>query len=93
MAILRGVESGFTVIRSGRNGLLTVSDRYGRTVDVRNSDPAAVTLVVRAPLGAGKPTVYARIGDGFGWLCVIARAAAWLLSRRMASSPRLRDVA
>jgi apolipoprotein N-acyltransferase len=83
MAILRGVESGFAVIRSARQGLLTVSDRYGRIVDVTTSGSAPVaTLAVLAPLGSGEATVYARFGDGFGWLCAIASAAAWLVSLR-----------
>ena len=29
MAVLRGVEGGFSVVRAARDGLLTVSDRYG----------------------------------------------------------------
>jgi len=83
MAILRGVESGFAVIRSARQGLLTVSDRYGRIIDVTTSGSAPVaTLAVLAPLGSGEATVYARFGDGFGWLCAIASAAAWLVSLR-----------
>jgi apolipoprotein N-acyltransferase len=83
MAILRGVESGFAVVRSARQGLLTVSDRYGRIVDVTASGAAPVaTLAGPAPLGSGGPTVYARLGDGFGWLCVIFSAAAWLASLR-----------
>ena len=43
-----GVESGFAVVRSARQGLLTVSDRYGRIVDVTASGSAPVaTLEVR----------------------------------------------
>ena len=83
MAVLRGVESGFAIVRAARNGLLTVSDRYGRIVDVAASGSAPVaSLVVPAPLGFGEATIYARLGDSFGWLCVVASAAAWLVSRR-----------
>jgi apolipoprotein N-acyltransferase len=83
MAVLRGVESGFAVARAARNGLLTVSDRYGRIVDVAASRSAPVaSLAVLAPLGSGAATVYARLGDAFGWLCVIASAVAWLASLR-----------
>lgn len=32
MAVLRGIEQGFTVIRAARQGLLTVSDLFGRIV-------------------------------------------------------------
>jgi apolipoprotein N-acyltransferase len=83
MAILRGVESGFAVVRSARQGLLTVSDRYGRIVDVTVSGSAPVaTLTALAPLGSGAATVYARLGDAFGWLCAISSATAWLVSLR-----------
>jgi apolipoprotein N-acyltransferase len=81
MAILRGVESGFSVVRSARQGLLTVSDRYGRIVDATASGSApAATLTVLAPLGSGAATVYTRLGDGFGWLCAISSSTAWLVS-------------
>jgi apolipoprotein N-acyltransferase len=89
MAILRGVESDFAVVRSARQGLLTVSDRYGRIVDVTASGSAPVaTLTALAPLGSGAATVYARLGDAFGWLCAISSAAAWLVSLRTRRSRR-----
>jgi apolipoprotein N-acyltransferase len=83
MAILRGVESGFAVVRSARQGLLTVSDRHGRVVAVTASGSAPVaSLTAHAGIGPGRPTVYARVGDVFGWFCVIASAAAWAASLR-----------
>jgi apolipoprotein N-acyltransferase len=87
MAILRGVEGGFAVIRSARQGLLTVSDRYGRIVDVTASGSAPVaTLAVFAPFGSGEATVYAKLGDAFGWLCALSSIAAWLTSLRSTRS-------
>ena len=89
MAILRGVEGGFAVVRSARQGLLTVSDRYGRIVAVAASRSAPVaSLAVLTPFGSGRPTVYARLGDVFGWLCAISSAAAWLTSLRRRRSGR-----
>jgi apolipoprotein N-acyltransferase len=83
MAVLRGVESGFAIVRSARQGLLTVSDRYGRIVAVTASGSAPVaSLTVHAGFGSGRPTVYARLGDVFGWFCVISSAAAPLASLR-----------
>jgi apolipoprotein N-acyltransferase len=83
MATLRGVESGFTVIRAARNGLLSVTDRYGRVIGEAPSASAPVArLVAAAPLGPGRPTVYARVGDVFGWLCVGWALAAWGWRRR-----------
>ena len=37
MTVMRGVESGYTVVRSAREGLLMVSDPYGRVVAQRDS--------------------------------------------------------
>jgi apolipoprotein N-acyltransferase len=71
MAVLRGVEGGFSVVRSARHGLLTVSDRYGRVVNQKASaDETAVSLEMAAPIGPGVPTFYARFGSCFGWVCV-----------------------
>jgi apolipoprotein N-acyltransferase len=70
MAVLRGVEQGFSVIRAANQGVLTVSDPYGRIVAEAGSAQAPVmTLSAQAPLG-GLRTLYGGIGDAFGWACV-----------------------
>ena len=78
VAALRGVEGGYSIVRAGRRSLLAVSDPYGHFVGQRRSAflPGA-TLLAPLPLGPAKPTLYARFGDVFGWLCV---AAAVLLN-------------
>jgi apolipoprotein N-acyltransferase len=65
MAVVRGVENGFTIGRSAQQGLVTLSDSYGRILaeQASASDPI---LVAAAPPGVGM-TVYARLGDWFGW--------------------------
>jgi apolipoprotein N-acyltransferase len=79
MAVLRGVEGGFSVVRPARHGLLSVSDRYGRIVDHKASaDAAVISLEIAAPLGPGEATYYARFGYWFGWLCVAFSAFAAL---------------
>jgi apolipoprotein N-acyltransferase len=56
-----------------------VTDRYGRLIGAEASASAPVaTLLAAAPLGPGRPTPYARLGDWFGWFCVAACAAAAL---------------
>ena len=71
MAILRGIESGFTVIRVGRNGRLTVSDRYGRlTAESPSQDFPPVQLLAWAPVPVPELTLYAAIGDSLGWLAL-----------------------
>jgi apolipoprotein N-acyltransferase len=71
---IRGIEGGYTVARAARRGMSFVSDPYGRVVGERRSSAATGTLIARAPSGLFAPTLYARVGDLFGWACV----AAWL---------------
>jgi len=68
MAILRGVESGLSIARSVKQGILTLSDSRGRVVaqHVTGSAPFDI-LVGSLPLGSG-PTFYDRTGDWFAWL-------------------------
>ncbi|OQW59770.1 MAG: hypothetical protein A4S17_02425 [Proteobacteria bacterium HN_bin10] len=66
MAVLRGVENGYAVVRSARNGLLTVSDAYGRVLHEAPSGPQTA-YNVSIPTAGRVPTIYSRIGDAFGW--------------------------
>jgi apolipoprotein N-acyltransferase len=82
LAALRSVEDGVTIVHATRNGVLAVTDRYGRVVAAAASSSApVVSLLASAPLGPGLPTLYARRGDWFGWLCVAACAAAAVAAR------------
>jgi apolipoprotein N-acyltransferase len=89
MAVLRGVESGFTIARAAKQGLLTVSDDRGRIL--AEADAATVRV---AHLAAAAPvrhddTLYARWGDWFAWLN-LAGLLALLLSlakRRKREAP------
>ena len=85
MTKLRGVENGFAVVRSARNGLLSVSDAYGRMLAVeRSSRIPGTTLFATVKVGARVPTIYTRIGDLLGWLCIGAALALIGLSLRRA---------
>ncbi len=71
MAVLRGIEQGFSVIRTANQGRLTVSDPYGQIVaEVPSSQETVTTLLVAAPVG-GVRTVYRTLGDTFAWACVV----------------------
>jgi apolipoprotein N-acyltransferase len=76
-AILRSVENGVPMARAARNGLLTLNDRYGRVVAMRMTHgPDFNVLIGDLPLdGRGGGTLYDRIGDTFGWLCLAAGLA------------------
>ncbi len=85
MAILRGVEGGFAVARSARDGLLTLSDDRGRVVAQASSanTNAVVALIGELPLRRTQ-TLAGYWGDAFGWLCLIAASglASSLVFRR-----------
>jgi len=71
VAIFRSVENGVPMARSAREGLLTLNDRYGRIVARARTVGAFTTLVGELPLdGRGGGTLYDKIGDAFGWLCL-----------------------
>jgi apolipoprotein N-acyltransferase len=70
-AVLRSVENGVPMARSAGRGLLTLNDRYGRIVTATRTSGSFTTLVGNLPLdGRGGSTLYDRIGDAFGWLCL-----------------------
>lgn len=83
MAVMRGVENGFAVVRSALHGVETVSDAQGRVLARASTVQAGmVRLSADVPLGPG-PTLYTRIGDVFAWFCVALSLvlAAALLKR------------
>lgn len=70
-AVLRSVENGVPMARSARDGLLTLNDRFGRIAARSATVGGFTTLVGELPLdGRGGATLYDRIGDVFGWLCL-----------------------
>ena len=72
-AIMRGVESGFAVARSARNGRLMLADALGRTVAMKETRSDGFTMLT-ASLAAGPDagrTLYDRIGDTFVWFCAL----------------------
>lgn len=70
MAVVRGVENGFTLVRAAAEGLLTCSDANGRILaeDSSAKMPDALLLGDVGP-GPGS-TFYTRYGDWFGWASV-----------------------
>jgi apolipoprotein N-acyltransferase len=79
IAIMRGVEDGFSVVRTAGRGYMTVSDNRGRIVAERRSDLSPlVTLSAQVPAGHSR-TVFQLLGDWFGWLSIVM--AAWAVIR------------
>jgi apolipoprotein N-acyltransferase len=90
MAVMRGVENGFAVVRSAFNGLETASDAQGRVLARASTVQAGmVRLSADVPLGPG-PTLYTRIGDVFAWVCLLLSGMLALLAIRTNEAGRKR---
>ncbi|MBS0278356.1 MAG: hypothetical protein JSR81_12100 [Proteobacteria bacterium] len=77
VSLMRSVENGVPMARNARDGLLTLNDRYGRIVARTKTTGPFQTLIGDLPLdGSGGNTLYDRIGDVFGWLCLVLGIAA-----------------
>lgn len=88
MAVMRGVESGFGVVRAAKQGYLTVSDDRGRIVAETASDAATfATLLVEVPT-THDPTLYLRFGDWLAWLALAGLAVALVQLVRLRSESR-----
>lgn len=78
MSAMRSIESGYTMARSSRSGLLGLYDSAGRVLAEQTvADVGVTSLQARAP-DQPRPSLYGRIGDVFGWLCVILACGLWL---------------
>jgi apolipoprotein N-acyltransferase len=88
LSAVRGIETGMGMLRASREGLLTISDAYGR---VLASTPSAglpgATLLGRMPAALPGATLYTRTGDLFGWLCTASALLLGVTYRRRASRP------
>jgi apolipoprotein N-acyltransferase len=94
IAVLRGVEGGYSIVRAARDGFLTISDSYGRVLDQESSSERPYAEVeAKVPIGTGM-TVYDRIGDTFGWLALalgIGLSAVALRPKRTEETDELDD--
>lgn len=83
LSAVRGVETGMPMLRAAREGLLTISDAYGRvTASTPSAELPGATLLGRMPPALPGTTLYTRSGDLFGWLCTAAALALACRGRR-----------
>ena len=75
MAVLRGVENGFAILRAATQGLETISDAQGRIIARADTDAPGLTEIIGDVAPGPGPTLYTRIGDVFPWLMLLASAA------------------
>jgi len=89
IAIMRGVENGYAIAHTAKNGFLTVTDSRGRILgEVRSGGASFATLLVDVPI-RHEDTIFGRFGAWFPWvagllllLAVVRLAMTW---RRRAS--------
>jgi apolipoprotein N-acyltransferase len=84
MAIMRGIENGFAVLRSAFDGLETISDAQGRVLASAPTNQTGMVVVqADVPLGSG-PTLYTRVGDVFPYVCALLSVlvGVWLFVGR-----------
>ena len=75
MHVFRAIENGVPLVRAAASGLSAAIDPWGRVLSM--SDFYADgdrTMTAQLPMGR-IPTLYARTGDWFSWLCVTGLAA------------------
>src|SRR5262249_27335671 len=71
MAIFRGVENGYAIVRAARQGQLTISDQTGKVLyEASSTNNKTARLTGRFPLVSTK-TIYSQLGDWFGYLIVL----------------------
>jgi apolipoprotein N-acyltransferase len=89
MAVMRGVESGFSITRAAKQGYLTVSDNRGRILAETRSDSAPfATLIANVP-AMHETTLYVLMGDWFAWLALATLVFALLQLYRLRTTPEV----
>ena len=71
MHVFRAIENGVNLVRPTNKGLSIAVDYLGQVLGQADSFATAKTVMVAAIPTQGVPTIYARIGDSFAYLCVV----------------------
>jgi apolipoprotein N-acyltransferase len=89
LSVYRAVELRTDLVRAVNTGVSALIDANGRVVtetyaiDPKITPKGADGMLAEARLVEGGHTVYAAVGDLFGWLCVALVAFAWLVWPRL----------
>ena len=71
MAVMRGVESGFSVVRAAKQGSLYVSDDRGRILAETRSAPGSFPSLLATVATGHADTFYDRMGDWVAYLALL----------------------
>ena len=87
IAVMRGVEGGFGIVRNAKQGFLTVSDNRGRILAETTSYSAPFASLVAEVPAVHDWTLYQALGDWFGWVNLgLVLTLGILFARTRASS-------
>jgi apolipoprotein N-acyltransferase len=79
MHVFRAIENGVSLVRAAASGISAAVDSRGRILNFSDYfAPGDRTMTVDIPVERVS-TVYAKIGDAFAWLCVVALATTFVL--------------
>ncbi len=83
MTLMRGIEGGYSIARSARNGLIGAYDAYGRVVAETPSVEGVAVVSADVP-AARIDTLYTHVRETFGWLCLVFSLAmiGWVRWKR-----------
>lgn len=86
IAVMRGVEDGFSIVRAARGGFLTASDNRGRILAETQSNSAPFAALIADVPTVHDRTVYLLFGNWFAWLtlAILAFTLARLIMLRRA---------
>lgn len=82
MASFRAIEQGFNLIRQTSQGLSAAFDYQGRPLSSMDHYQTTDYAMVSQVPTRGVSTTYARLGDWFGWLCVLGVACLAVMALR-----------
>ncbi|HWA94772.1 MAG TPA: hypothetical protein VG844_09235 [Terracidiphilus sp.] len=71
IAVMRGVEDGFSIARAAKNGYLTVSDSRGRILAERRSNAAPFATLLADVPAQHYSTLYQKLGNWFAWVAAL----------------------
>jgi len=91
MAVFRGIENGFSVLRPTGNGLSIAADACGRVIASQNSFTSKDTVMLTDLSVKSVFTVYSVIGDALVWVCLAGLIVLIMVAvRRRFSCPQQR---
>jgi len=88
MAVMRGVEDGFSIARAAKQGYLTVSDNRGRILAETQTDSARFAALVADVPVVHHATLYLLLGDWFAWLALATLFFTLVQLYRLRKNPR-----